>query len=88
MLLDPRWQPPGSVWALDRFDAALREHAEAENYLMNHLWPGNVRELDNVINRAAILAENHCITVADLPAGRPVAARPNSCWPPQCRCCC
>jgi DNA-binding NtrC family response regulator len=42
--------------------------AEAETYLLAYSWPGNVRELDNVINRARILAENGCITVADLPA--------------------
>lgn len=40
---------------------------EAEAYLLAYNWPGNVRELDNVINRAHILAENNCITVADLP---------------------
>ncbi len=40
---------------------------EAEAYLLAYAWPGNVRELDNVINRARILAENACITVADLP---------------------
>jgi len=41
---------------------------EAEACLLAYSWPGNVRELDNVINRARILAENDCITVADLPA--------------------
>ncbi len=41
---------------------------EAEAYLLAYAWPGNVRELDNVINRARILAENNCISVADLPA--------------------
>ena len=42
--------------------------AEAESYLLAYPWPGNLRELDNVINRARILSENDCITVADLPA--------------------
>jgi len=41
---------------------------EAESCLLAYAWPGNLRELDNVINRAKILAENNCITVADLPA--------------------
>jgi two-component system, NtrC family, response regulator AtoC len=41
---------------------------EAESYLLAYAWPGNLRELDNVVNRARILAENSCITVADLPA--------------------
>ena len=40
---------------------------EAEAYLLAYSWPGNVRELDNVISRARILAENNCISVADLP---------------------
>jgi DNA-binding NtrC family response regulator len=30
-------------------------------------WPGNIRELANVLERAQILAENHVITVDDLP---------------------
>ena len=41
---------------------------EVESYLLAYSWPGNLRELDNVINRARILAENNCITLADLPA--------------------
>jgi DNA-binding NtrC family response regulator len=40
---------------------------DAEAILFAYTWPGNVRELDNVINRARILAENNCISVADLP---------------------
>jgi DNA-binding NtrC family response regulator len=46
----------------------MKLDGEAEAYLLAYAWPGNVRELDNVINRARILAENNCITVADLPA--------------------
>jgi two-component system response regulator AtoC len=49
---------------------------EAEAYLLSYAWPGNVLELDNVINRARILAENNCITVADLPATLVKAASP------------
>ncbi len=49
---------------------------EAEAYLLAYAWPGNVRELDNVINRACILAENDCITVADLPAALVAAVEP------------
>jgi len=41
---------------------------EAEQILLAHTWPGNVRELENVINRACILVEGHCIGVAELPA--------------------
>ncbi len=40
----------------------------AEEILLGYSWPGNVRELENVINRACILAEDNCITLADLPA--------------------
>ena len=40
---------------------------EAEELLLAYGWPGNVRELENAINRANILADGSCITVADLP---------------------
>jgi two-component system, NtrC family, response regulator AtoC len=39
----------------------------AEEILLAYPWPGNVRELDNVISRARLLAENHRISVGDLP---------------------
>jgi DNA-binding NtrC family response regulator len=35
--------------------------------LSRYGWPGNVRELANVLERAQILAENHVITLDDLP---------------------
>ncbi len=35
--------------------------------LNQHRWPGNVRELINVMQRATILADNHEITLDDLP---------------------
>lgn len=40
---------------------------EALEALSNYEWPGNVRELANVLERAQILAEDHLITVDDLP---------------------
>jgi two-component system, NtrC family, response regulator AtoC len=40
----------------------------AEEVLLGYAWPGNVRELENVMNRASILADNHRITLADIPA--------------------
>jgi two-component system, NtrC family, response regulator AtoC len=40
---------------------------EAMNILMEYDWPGNVRELENVIGRAAILAEKDYLTPEDLP---------------------
>jgi DNA-binding NtrC family response regulator len=41
--------------------------AEAAAALMRYDWPGNVRELANVLERAQILAEEHHITLDDLP---------------------
>jgi two-component system response regulator AtoC len=40
---------------------------EAEDLLINFAWPGNVRQLENVLHRAAILADGGLIRVADLP---------------------
>jgi DNA-binding NtrC family response regulator len=49
---------------------------EAMDALVNHSWPGNVRELANVLERAQILAEDHIITLDDLPESitEPLAA--------------
>jgi DNA-binding NtrC family response regulator len=44
-----------------------RVDSEAMKALLAYPWPGNVRELANVLERAQILAENHVITVEDLP---------------------
>jgi DNA-binding NtrC family response regulator len=46
--------------------------AAAEAALLAHRWPGNVRELRNTIQRAALLARDARIGVADL--GLPAAA--------------
>ena len=40
---------------------------QAMKALTAYAWPGNVRELANVLERAQILAENHVITMEDLP---------------------
>jgi DNA-binding NtrC family response regulator len=40
---------------------------EAAEALARYGWPGNVRELANVLERAQILAEDHVITLDDLP---------------------
>src|SRR5262245_40684741 len=44
-----------------------RVHPDALEALMRYDWPGNVRELANVLERAQILAEDHTITLDDLP---------------------
>ncbi len=50
--------------------------ADALEALQRYDWPGNVRELANVIERAQILAEEHRITLDDLPESlvEPIAA--------------
>lgn len=40
---------------------------EALEALLRYDWPGNIRELANVLERAQILAEDHHITLDDLP---------------------
>lgn len=40
---------------------------EALGALRAYSWPGNIRELRNVIERAAVLAEDNTLTVEDLP---------------------
>ena len=40
---------------------------EALEAIVRYDWPGNIRELSNVLERAQILAENHTITVDELP---------------------
>ncbi|HSO06796.1 MAG TPA: sigma-54 dependent transcriptional regulator [Pelomicrobium sp.] len=41
---------------------------DAEEILNSYDWPGNVRQLENVLHRAAILADGGRITAADLPS--------------------
>ena len=48
-------------------DDGVRLDADVEDLLAAYDWPGNVRQLDNVINRALILADAGCISLADLP---------------------
>jgi two-component system response regulator FlrC len=43
--------------------------AETEARLQSYAWPGNVRELENVIQRAAILANGEVIEADALPLG-------------------
>ncbi len=46
---------------------ALRLEEGAVEQLCRYHWPGNVRELENVLERAAVLAEGQTIGVNDLP---------------------
>ncbi|HXG08489.1 MAG TPA: sigma-54 dependent transcriptional regulator [Gemmataceae bacterium] len=51
-------------------------HPDALQALLNYDWPGNIRELANVLERAQILAENHLITLDDLPEALHLAPPP------------
>jgi len=44
-----------------------RISVSALNTLLGHHWPGNVRELENVIERAALVANQGVLRVSDLP---------------------
>ncbi len=47
----------------------LAEHViskEACKFMLEYSWPGNVRELKAIIERAALMSENHTITLDDL----------------------
>ncbi|WP_306438790.1 helix-turn-helix domain-containing protein [Lucifera butyrica] len=50
-------------------DRAMQFSTEPEvmEWLKKYNWPGNVRELQNVVERAASLAENDTITLRHLP---------------------
>ncbi len=41
---------------------------EAQRAIETYHWPGNVRQLKNALDRAQILANDHYITIDDLPA--------------------
>jgi DNA-binding NtrC family response regulator len=51
---------------------------EALDALVRYDWPGNVRELANVLERAQILAEEHLITLDDLPESLASVALPSA----------
>ncbi len=51
---------------LKRLDDSCQLTPDAVHALQQYEWPGNVRELRNVIERAAILCQEGCITVQDL----------------------
>lgn len=41
---------------------------EAESALLNYDWPGNVRQFINALDRAMVMAEDHLISIDDLPS--------------------
>ncbi len=54
----------------------LRLDAEARRRLLAHAWPGNVRELENVLQRAAILAQGDVIGRDDIHFDTELEAEP------------
>lgn len=51
--------------------------ADALAALQKYDWPGNVRELENILERAAVLADNAEIKASDLPFLTPKASAPS-----------
>ncbi len=52
----------------ERLGTKIRGIADkTRKLLLAHHWPGNVRELENIIERAAVLAETDVLQVEDLP---------------------
>src|SRR5207302_9349323 len=51
--------------------------------LKAYRWPGNIRQLENVIERAVVVVEGPCITVAELPAEivEACASKSAAVWP-------
>jgi len=63
--------PELTAYFLQKFSRELHKKlemaSEALDLLSLYPWPGNVRELENVIERAAVLAEGEVIRAGDLP---------------------
>ena len=53
-------------------------HPDAMQAMLRYDWPGNIRELVNVLERAQILAEEHTITIDDLPENMIVHPAPSA----------
>ena len=49
------------------WNCKFQVNLDVYDYLAEYAWPGNVRELQNVVERAANLAENGVISVRQLP---------------------
>jgi len=61
-----------------RGDGPLGFRPEALRALIAHRWPGNVRELQNVIERAAVIAEGELVNKKDLALTKKKGADPQS----------
>jgi two-component system NtrC family response regulator len=63
--------PELAAYFLQKFSRELHKninmHPETLDLLTLYSWPGNVREFENVIERAAVLAEGEVIKPGDLP---------------------
>jgi len=70
MLLPPLRVRPEDIpllatYFLERFGPGLTIATEALQLLMAYAWPGNVRELRNTLERAAVLAGEHEVVMAE-----------------------
>ncbi len=68
---------------LNRFGQKFRKTAltfsdDARSAIRSYHWPGNVRELANVLQRAALLAEETTLFANDLNLGPGIASRDNN----------
>lgn len=66
-------------FARDNDKEIKRITTPALDMLMSYHWPGNVRELENVIERAAILADEHVIQAFNLPPSLQTAKASGTC---------
>ncbi|MBI4403178.1 MAG: hypothetical protein HY537_03415, partial [Deltaproteobacteria bacterium] len=56
-------------------NAAFQLSQSAKQHVLKHNWPGNVRELEQVILRAAVLAQTNEIQAEDLELGSNLEGR-------------
>lgn len=80
VLLPPLRARPGDIPQLiEHFlGNGWKIEPDAEKALCSYSWPGNVRQLSNVLQRAMILADDHLISIDDLPAEVVTAAPPSA----------
>jgi transcriptional regulator with GAF, ATPase, and Fis domain len=54
---------------LEKMDKSVEVSQKVMKLLLSYGWPGNIRELQNVVERAAVMAEEGSIETGHLPAG-------------------